>query len=66
MRHIVLFCGHIGSGKDTAANYFISKYGFTSSKMAGSLDREGSLKRVVWEIFNLDKSRKGCSYYIRR
>lgn len=53
MRNIIIFCGNIGSGKDTAANYFIERYGYAQSKMAGSIDRVGSLKRVVFEIFDL-------------
>lgn len=54
MQNIIIFCGHIGSGKDTSANYFIKNYGYSYSKMAGSTDRVGSLKRVVFEIFDLD------------
>lgn len=54
MQNIIIFCGHIGSGKDTAAGYFIKNYNYKYSKMAGSSDRVGSLKRVVFEIFGLD------------
>lgn len=56
-RYIVLFCGHIGSGKDTAAKYFIENHGFSQSKMSGDLHRTGSLKRTVFEIFDLDLER---------
>lgn len=57
MQNIIVFCGHIGSGKDTAAKYFIDNYGYKTSKMAGASDRVGSLKRVVFEIFDLDLSK---------
>lgn len=53
MRNIIIFCGHIGSGKDTAAKYFIDNYGYSTTKMAGTAERIGSLKRVVFEIFDL-------------
>jgi len=34
---IIGFCGPLGSGKTTAANYLIERYGFTRHRLAGPL-----------------------------
>ena len=57
MRTIIMFCGYIGSGKDSASNYFVDNYGFTNVKMSGDLTRRGSLKKIVWEMYDLDPSK---------
>ena len=57
MRTIIMFCGYIGSGKDNAANFFIENHNFVNVKMSGDYSREGSLKRVVWDMFGLDPSK---------
>lgn len=57
MRNIVMFCGYIGSGKDLAATWLIENCGFMNVKMSGDHSRKGSLKKIVWEMFNLDPSK---------
>lgn len=52
-----MLCGHIGAGKDSVARHFIENHNFVNVKMSGDLSRPGSLKRVVWEIFDLDPSK---------
>lgn len=46
---IITFCGLIGSGKDTAANYLVSEHGFQQESFAASL------KDAVASIFNWDR-----------
>lgn len=47
---IITFCGLIGSGKDTAADYLVSKHGFERDSFAASL------KDAVANIFGWDRT----------
>ena len=46
---IIAFCGFIGSGKDTAADYLVNKYDFRRESFAGAL------KDVVSSVFGWDR-----------
>lgn len=46
---IIAFCGFIGSGKDTAADYLVNKYEFRRESFAGAL------KDVVAAVFGWDR-----------
>lgn len=46
---IIAICGLIGSGKDTAADYLVAKYGFKRESFAGSL------KDAIASIFGWDR-----------
>lgn len=47
---IISFCGFIGSGKDTAANYLVDNYNFEKDSFAKTL------KDVLSVIFNWDRN----------
>ena len=46
---IIGICGFIGSGKDTAANYFVAQQGFKRDSFAGAL------KDAVATVFGWDR-----------
>jgi hypothetical protein len=46
---IIGICGFIGSGKDTAANYFVAQHGFKRDSFAGAL------KDAVATVFGWDR-----------
>jgi hypothetical protein len=53
MGKIIAFCGLIGSGKDTAAQYLIDNYGFKKESFAGTL-KDSAAAIFGWDRMMLD------------